>query len=56
MINLFILRSEMEIRMIYYMDEEEDMRKEKDHNITSLVYLSTRLNIPKPFIHHPQGY
>ena len=56
MINLLILGSKIEVRMMYYIDEEEDMRKEKDCNITPLIYLSPRLNIPKFLIHHPQGY
>ena len=29
MVNLLILRSEMEVRTMYYRDEEEDMSKEK---------------------------
>ena len=56
MINLLILRSETEVRMTYYKDKKEDIRKEKDCNITPFIYLSPRLNIPKSFICHPQEY
>ena len=47
MINLFIVRSEAEVRMMYYREEQEDMRKEKDHNIKRVLYfsLSTRPEI-----------
>ena len=41
---------------MYYEDKKEDMREEKDCNITPFIHLSPRLNIPKFLIHHPQQY
>ena len=56
MINLLILRGEMEVGTMYYREKEEDMRKEKYCNITPFIHLSPRLNIPKFFTCQLQGY
>ena len=45
MINLLILRSETEVRTTYHMDEEEDMRKEKDCNTKGSCLESRYRNI-----------
>ena len=55
-VSLLVLRSKVEVRTMYYRDKKEDMREGKDCNITPFVHSSPRLDIPKSFIHYPQGY
>ena len=46
----------MEVRVSYYSDKEEDMKKEENCNITPFVHSSPRLNMSNFPSCHPQGY
>ena len=56
MISLLIVRGKTEVKAAYYRNKEEDMEKEENCDITPFIHSSPRPDMPKPLIHHPQGY